>query len=65
MQDTESQTRFLVLLIALAMLVGLGVIIFVPDYRFEQNLKTNRDYYPEGVSTAPITGITGEQTQTP
>ena len=65
MQDTESQTRFLVFLIAAAMLVGLLVCVFIPEYRFDNNLKTNREYYPEGVRIKPVTGITQEQTQTP
>ena len=48
-----------------AMLAGLLVIIFVPEYRFDNNLKANREYYPEGVRVIPVAGTTQELVNTP
>jgi len=63
LQDTESQTRFLVYLIGGAMLAGVIVLGLFPNYRFEHNLETNKDYYPEGVKFKTPYGATREQAQ--
>ncbi len=63
MADTEAQTKFLVYLIGGAMLAGVIVLGIFPNYRFEHNLKTNKDYYPEGVKFKAPSGATREQAQ--
>ncbi len=46
MADEQNGTVFLIALLVTTLVVGVFVLIVKSDYRVEQNVVTNEDYYP-------------------
>lgn len=45
-QTSSGGGSALVWMLVATILLGLAVLIFKSDYRFAENLETNRDFYP-------------------
>ncbi len=54
----------IIALIAIAFIIGLGVLILKPDYRIADNIASNSDYYPGSTLNTPTPEIPDEGTPT-
>jgi hypothetical protein len=45
-QDTGAEIKALGLMVVIALVMGILVIVFKPDYRLASNWESNRNYYP-------------------
>ena len=43
----KSGSKIFLVIIIIALLLGAAVLIFKPDYRTDQILESNRNYYPD------------------
>ena len=56
----DADPTWLILLVAGALLCGLFVLYLKPDYRFDEIIRSNQDYYPAIKATPPGDESTNE-----